>query len=127
MIKNIFRLTALGYIWNRYKTAIISTAALFAHFWLVGAMHEDFVAFIGLNNYTEHLGLSFLVKWVAFILGFVVYLAVNGRKGKIKPVDGSSGDSSGLVAAKDGQDPFDTIRKKDKLRSAADFVVGKKK
>ncbi|MGB2359747.1 MAG: hypothetical protein ACPH64_05855, partial [Porticoccaceae bacterium] len=80
MIKNLFRLTVLSYVWTRYKFVITSTLLLFAYFWLVGEVHKDFVEFIGLNNDTEHLGVSFLVKWLALMLGVLVYFALNRRR-----------------------------------------------
>ncbi|MGB2465446.1 MAG: hypothetical protein ACPH96_02170 [Porticoccaceae bacterium] len=123
MIKNLFRLTVLSYVWTRYKFVITSTLLLFAYFWLVGEVHKDFVEFIGLNNDTEHLGVSFLVKWLALMLGVLVYFALNRRR------RGSSATDSRLTqtAPETSEDPFEAIRKKDKLKSAADFVVERKK
>ena len=123
MIKNLFRLTVLSYVWTRYKFVITSTLLLFAYFWLVGEVHKDFVEFIGLNNDTEHLGVSFLVKWLALMLGVLVYFALNRRR------RGSSATDSRptQTAPETSEDPFEAIRTKDKLKSAADFVVERKK
>ena len=123
MIKNLFRLTVLSYVWTRYKFLISSTLLLFAYFWLVGEVHEDFVEFIGLNNDTQHLGVSFLVKWLALILGALLYIALNSRR---RGSTASTRKSTG-AEPKTSEDPFESIRKKDKLKSAADFVVERKK
>jgi hypothetical protein len=129
MIKNLFRLTALGIIWSRYKVIIVSTALLFFYFWLVGSLHDDFVAFIELEDDKTHLAASFLIKWLAFFAGLVIYLAVNTRMGR-KP-KGSSADLETRSAKSDSKpdqqkteaDPFAEVRARKKLRSAADFVV----
>ena len=135
MFKNIFRLTALGFLWNRYRLMIVSTSVLFLYFWVVSALHSDFVEFTHLDNDTEHLGMSFLVKWLAFILGFALYITINSRdrksrQAKTQGKSGTNNQSDQLHSdypeqqSGDGEkDPFDVIRNKDKLRSTADFVV----
>jgi hypothetical protein len=123
MIKNLFRLTVLSYVWARYKFVITSTLLLFAYFWLVAEVHEDFVEFIGLNNDTQYLGVSFLVKWLALILGTLVYFALNGRRRRASAIARKPSQAEPETA----EDPFESIRQKDRLRSAADFVVERKK
>jgi|TARA_B110000908_G_C9869531_1_gene277699 hypothetical protein len=121
MMKGILRLTALSFIWTRYKTGIVSTAILFLYFWLVGELHQDFVEFAALNDDAKYLGVSFLVKWLGFVLGVVVYFLLSGRYRNQRRGGASSPD----LCDQPGDDPFDAIRKKENLRSAADFVVDK--
>ena len=134
MFKNIFRLTALGFLWNRYRLMIVSTLMLFLYFWVVAALHADFVEFSHLDNETEHLGTSFLLKWLAFILGFAVYITINSRDrkfksaGSVQPEPKAKPEPIGQpepIGSPNGSDidPFDGIRNKEKLRSAADFVM----
>lgn len=146
MIKNIFRLTVIGYVWKRYKTLIISTLTLFVYFWIVSLLHGDFVGYIELNDDKQYLAMSFIIKWLAFAAGLMAYLFINSRYGrkehekpesKNKLADSfSSGKTkekfSSHAAAKNAPsddsrqssaDPFDRIRQRDKLRSRADFII----
>ncbi len=135
MIKNLFRITVLGFIWKRYKIVIVSTIALFIYFWLVGMLHEDFVSYSDLNDDKQYVGLSFIIKWFAFVAGFIVYIALNSRhlNREVKPKNNSSVLSERLEGVSYGgkpsehEDPFDAIRKKGKLRSKADFIIEKNK
>jgi len=122
MLKNIVRLSALGFIWARYKTVIISTCALFGYFWLVASLHRDYLEFAHLNDDISNIGLSFILKWLAFIVGVIIYLMFNGRNRQPKPV---AIDPTPTPAEQENKDPFDNIRHKDKLRSAADLVIDK--
>lgn len=135
MFKQLFRLTVVTYVWKRYKAIIVSTVILFVFFWLVGQLHQDYLSYGNLNKDTQHIGLSFVIKWVAFIVGFIIYVFFNSWHAKRAsqssnlPQDSVStaplaGDTSNL-GVKDN-DPFDEIRKKDKLRSKADMVIEKK-
>jgi hypothetical protein len=144
MIKNIFRLTVIGYVWKRYKILIVSTLVLFVYFWMVGLLHSDFVEFASLNEDKQYLGASFLFKWLALALGLVVYLVVNSRYGR-KPAEGINNKPTDSLGGQfktgknkqfqvdansntnsDGTDPFEQIRKRDRLRSRADFIIEKK-
>lgn len=122
MLKNIVRLSALGFIWARYKTVIISTCALFGYFWLVASLHRDYLEFAHLNDDISYIGLSFILKWLAFIVGVIIYLMFNGRNRQPKSV---AIDPAPTSAQQENKDPFDNIRHKDKLRSAADLVIDK--
>lgn len=122
MLKNIVRLSALGFIWARYKTVIISTCALFGYFWLVANVHRDYLEFAHLNGDISYIGLSFILKWLAFIVGVIIYLMFNGRNRQPKPL---AIDPAPTPAQQENKDPFDNIRHKDKLRSAADLVIDK--
>ena len=141
MIKNIFRITLATYIWKRYSVVIISTAVLFVYFWLVGKIHSDYVSYIELNDESKYLGLSFLLKWFAFLVGFLVYLLVNSARFSLKnEIDNSKESVSNTVQANanndaldvqekkanNQQDPFAQIREKPTLRSRADIVIEKK-
>jgi len=77
MFKQFFRLTVVAYIWKRYKTIIISTLVLFIFFWVVSQLHADYVSYGDLNHDKQYIGLSFVIKWIAFVAGLVVYFLVN--------------------------------------------------
>lgn len=131
MIKNLLHITLLSYVWKRYKMMIISTVALFAYFWLIGKIHEDFINYARLNANTQYIGLSFALKWLAFFVGFIVYFVLNTRylgsgKHKKRAKAAASEPPEKPNAEADEDDPFEAIRKKAKLRSAADFLIEKK-
>lgn len=134
MFKQLFRLTVVTYVWKRYKAIIISTVILFVFFWLVNQLHQDYLSYGNLNENKEYIGLSFVIKWLAFSVGCIVYLLFNSwRKWQKKPAKDlpqeklSKADLTERSA--DDQtsyhDPFDEIRKRNKLRSKADFIIEK--
>ena len=138
MLKNIVRLTVAGYIWKRYKVLILSTAILFAYFWLVGKIHDDYISYANLNGNSENIGFSFLLKWTAFVIGFGSYFFLNSRyrrSEKSTSISRHDAHSDSLVnAAKtpdisgsesNQEDPFAKIRHKKKLRSLADQIIDK--
>lgn len=142
MIKNLLRITVLSYIWKRYKIIIVSTLCLFAYFWLVGKLHADFVGYSELNGDKEYLGLSFVIKWLAFLVGFLIYLALstwyrtpekNKHNNLSTPLNGGLESRKKLIeksteksSEPNRPDPFDEIRKKGKLRSKSDLIIEKK-
>lgn len=116
--------------WKRYKSLIVSTLVLFVFFWLVGLLHDDYVNYIELNDDKQHIGLSFVIKWLVFILGVVVYVLFNTRKtgDSTKSIASSNTASEQAEAEQDKPcDPFSAIRQRDKLRTRADFIIEKHK
>ncbi|MBT5031135.1 MAG: hypothetical protein HOM55_02440 [Proteobacteria bacterium] len=145
MIKNLFRITLINFIWKRYAAIIVTTLCLFIYFWLVGKLHADFVAYSELNNDKEYLGLSFVIKWAAFLVGVIVYLLINTRfrnpknfqdtseAGFFGTLKTSQNNKTAELPARKNDigstaiDPFENIRKKQKLRSMADFIIEENK
>ena len=135
MLKNLLQLTLLTVIWKRYRPVIVSTLLLFLLFWLLGQLHDDYIRYAELNDDQRFLGLSFLIKWAAYILAVAGYLLYNARFslrfGSSRdlteipvPDDKSKADAKRERQPQDG-DPFAGIRQRDKLRSRADFVIEK--
>ncbi len=131
MFKQFFRLTVVAYIWKRYKTIIISTLVLFIFFWVVSQLHADYVSYGDLNHDKQYIGLSFVIKWIAFVAGLVVYFLVNSWAFRSSKRNNAKNNASKKSTAKgqrnalvvDQNDPFAEIRKKDKLRSRADMII----
>ena len=130
MLKNLLHLTLLSYLWKRYKTLILSILLLMLYFWLVGKVHQDYVSYSELNEDHQYLALSFIIKWIAFAIGAIVFLLFNtlsplrdrpAAPEKKKPAPGASAKSPKREAI----DPFEQIRHKDTLRSRADFILEK--
>ncbi|VUD64704.1 hypothetical protein TDB9533_03381 [Thalassocella blandensis] len=138
MFKQIFKLTVVSVVWKRYKAAIISTLALFIYYWLVEKLHEDYLHYISLQQSDSNIGFSFLLKWFFLASGLGLYLLFNfwrkrpvksplphldlKHKKKTNKQTPQSADSTA-----DADDPFANIRKREKLRSKADFVIEQEK
>lgn len=140
MINNLFRITFITFIWSRYKATIISTILLFLFFFLVSQLHQDYVSYAELNKDTANIGLSFVAKWFAFIGGAAFYIWLNVRflaankkqsekadpkLSKLEKVLKKTKKEEPASEVK-SDDPFDAIRKKDKLKSEADFIIDQK-
>ena len=129
MIKNIIQLTVLGVVWKRYKSVIISTLLLFVYFWLIGMLHDDYLSYTELNQDPAHLGLSYIVKWLAFFIGVMVYLWFHiffPRLKKPRSTPTIQKEASKPLNPTE-TDPFAEIRQRKKLRSRADFIIDKQK
>lgn len=133
MLKNLLHLTVLTVIWKRYRKLILSTLLLFLWFWLLGHLHDDYIRYIELNEDKQFLALSFVIKWLAYIVAVIGYLLYNARfslrVGSPREVSGMQDSLENFKAQDDRQldvdDPFAQIRQRDKLRSRADFVIEK--
>lgn len=137
MINNLFRITFVTFIWSRYKATIISTILLFLFFFLIGQVHQDYVSYAELNKDTANIGLSFVAKWCAFIGGSAFYIWLNVRflaankkqsekaDPKLRKLERAIKKPKKQDQTQDvkSDDPFDAIRKKDKLKSEADFII----
>jgi len=129
MLNNILRLTFVVYIWKRYKFLIVSTVVLLAFFWIVGMVHSDYLQYAEINDDREYLVLSFVAKWLLFVAGVGAYLVMNIRVHRksndkddgLPQVNSDSGVSEGNNHKT--ADPFEHVRKKDKLMSKADRVI----
>lgn len=130
MFKQIAKYTFFTFIWKRYRATILATLLVLFYFWLVGRVHSDFIAYAELRGESANLGVSFLIKWLLFILGFIIYLVYIflwsiRTPSKIKTPRSATRDTSvsEVVAAKN--DPFTQLRQKQELRSRSDLVIEK--
>lgn len=143
MFKQIFRVTFITLVWKQYKHVIVSTLILFAYLWLVGSVHADYLSYAEMQEDESLAGVSFVLKWAAFITGVVIYVGFHwlrgrkqGNKDEVKtgPVFSRKSqkiDSFGNSSSKNGQveeiDPFAEIRTKEKLRTRAEIMMDKNK
>ncbi len=127
MFKQVFRLTFITFIWKKYKRLIVSTLLLIAYLWIIGFAHSEYLSYAELQNQQEHVGSSFFIKWIAMLVGvvayFLFYFFFTGKKHHKQ-----NSDTTMMASKKDDEsDPFDAIRKKDKLRSKAEMIIDKHK
>ncbi len=122
IFKQAFRIAFVALIWKQYKAAIISTLLLFVYLFVVSSIHQDYLAAVGIEKVNK---LSFIYKWLAFIVGFVVFFGFHMVRGRIKTKTLSTeqkiAESKDLTDSDD--DPFAAIREREKLRSRADFLI----
>ena len=137
MFKQAFRFAFVALIWKQYKAAIVSTLTLFAYLFLVGWIHGDYIASAQLENQTQGLGRSFIIKWSAFAGGIGLYIVYHWVRGQFKEKGKSKTEKSKatLMPRVDHPhatdkiindpelkaDPFAHIRKRSKLRGRKDF------
>lgn len=140
MFNKLINVTLVGFLINRYGAMIVSTLVLFAYFWVVGMIHQDYLEYLQLRDSTHSAGLSFVFKWLAFILGITIYWLFNSyiRKRADRRKNAQTSAALQTVAVRAGRgagdanssggadDPFDEIRHKEKLRSRADLIIESK-
>lgn len=116
---------------------ILSALVLFAYFWVVDMIHEDYLNYLDLRGESTSAGLSFLVKWLAFALGITIYWMFNSyarkkydkKSGQLTDTGASRNkpgkSSNGGTGMEGRDDPFDEIRRKGRLRSRGDLIIDK--
>jgi len=142
MMNQLFRLTFVTFVWKKYKQLIVSILSLILLLWITEQVHQDFISYSQLNDDTTYLALSFIVKWVVFILLCTGFIVINVSFGKsvVAKKQPTSFFKDNVIKTKkrsfdkkdqeqknestqDIIDPFDAIRKKPHLRSKADVVL----
>ena len=129
MFKQAFRLAFVALIWKQYKALIVSTLLLFFYIFLVGNIHDDYLAHLKLQDSTASTGMSFILKWGAYAGGLVLYFIFHWWRGRFREPDEQIGESKSsprknpkpMVSIED--DPSAEIRERDNLRSRADFLM----
>ena len=134
VFKQVFRIAFVTLIWKRYKALIISTALLIFSLYLIGQIHADFLQHWELQEDNSQTGQSFIYKWLAYISCISLYCAFHYFKSSKKPADTAQEKkakqqslASELENLSDDEDPFASIRKREKLRSRSDFILKNKK
>ncbi|MFT4634736.1 MAG: hypothetical protein ACI854_002246 [Arenicella sp.] len=124
LFKQIFRIAFITLIWKKYKGLIVSTVLLIAYLLLVSSVHDDYLTHSQLQSDTSASGMSFIYKWAAYTVGIILYFGFHALRGA-RPKEQDLAQQAALAnkqAKLDPEDPFATIRERDKLRSRADFI-----
>lgn len=122
IFKQVFRVAFVALIWKQYKAVIISTLLLLAFLFLVGSIHRDYIAAV---NHDTNKSLSFIYKWCAYSIGFVVYFFFHWIRNRFKTPAANNKEKIAESKALDktDDDPFASIRSRKTLRSRADFIA----
>ena len=134
MFKQAFRFAFVALIWKQYKATIVSTLLLFAYLFLISNLHNDYLNHLELQQQSTSSGLSFIYKWIAYLVGISIYFlfhwwrskTANDKKSKKKFYNKKNTEQNVIKKDIDADDdPFAKIRERKELRSRADFLEGK--
>lgn len=121
MLSRLFTVGILYTFWKKQKVGIIYSFIFITALVLTGWIHDDYLAYAASSDVST--GLSFFIKWMAYLLSITAYLALMSRL-----ID----KRSGIIEAKPNKDPtqndpedacFDDIKKKGKLVTKADSIL----
>lgn len=149
-MNKLINIVLSGLLWRKYKFLLVSLIVLIAFVFLVGKIHQDYLAYAQTTGGLS-VGWSFAVKWLVWVIGIAVFLGlnhwVNKRKQKKSEVEDKNSALQRILnwknthpdaktkafelskdkdATNDQSDPFAALRNKDKLRSYADLIIEKK-
>ena len=154
-MNKLINIVLSGLLWRRYKFMIVSLIILIACIFIVGQIHDDYLAYAQTSGEAVSVGASFVVKWSIWIAGFALFILANHlanrRKEKQAVNDTANKSLLGIISQKFSKngagetsvkpkikaktkapetsetkvDPFDALRSKDKLRSYADLLIDK--
>jgi hypothetical protein len=136
MFNQLLKWTLVISIWRKYKRHIGITIILILALFLTSLVHQDFVNY-SLVSDNSSLGLSYLVKWLVYLVLVSVYwfsvgkINENARKDsdlhKKMKASKQRKPKSTILDQEDSssQDPFANIRGKKNLRSKADIALEK--
>lgn len=127
IFKQVFRIAFIALIWKQYKGAIISTLLLLLYLLLVKNIHADILLAKTQSGQASSIGVSIVYKWLAYGLGVIAYLGFHVIRSlkPSKPDLKELAKQANMEAMDDENDPFAAIRKRETLRSRADFLDGK--
>ena len=144
-MNKIINLILSGLLWRRYKFFIVTLVLTVVSIVLVGQVHQDYIEYQNLQEQAANVGFSFVIKWIVWAcIAIAFYLANhfynqyrNKQKAQTRPNNALQKlmrwktDKPRQQATENikstADDPFDNIRKKDRLRSYADVIIEAKK
>lgn len=147
MIKQFVRLAIVATVWRRYKSGIISVAALLLFWFVVSFFHGEYISYADATGERQFLAISFFIKWGLGSLALSAFVLFhlksfrkspeskqppqaeapkpNVQKAKKEP-EVRPAPKPGDEDYKAAEDPFAALRDKPKLRSRADVELSKK-
>lgn len=149
-MNKLINIVLSGLLWRRYKFLLVSLIVLIAFVFLVGQIHQDYLAYAQTIDDAQ-VGWSFALKWAVWLVSILLFLTanhwVNKRKQKKADLEDNNSALQRIIKWKlskkhketdppsgskvdegtaDKSDPFAQLRTKDKLRSYADLIIEKK-
>lgn len=139
MINFFAKSVAATYIWKRYKKVILSTAALFLSYFIISALHTDYLDYQTRSGHNAQLLFSYVVKWGLLSAATALYYYLNihnkltasrtNKKEEAPPFSEPRKNKINVHAkpstSQQESDPFSAIRTKEKLRSRTEIDMEK--
>lgn len=140
MLQQMVRLTIAATIWKKYKSSILGLLLLIGFWLLLNFVHQDYLAYAQLDAQANQsaIAYSYIGKWLLIVisaLGFIWFVRTptdvksNSTLSNVLDKNRRNGSQTAKLNAEQGSsddDPFANIRRRKKLRSEADFVLGEK-
>lgn len=133
IFKQVFRIAFITFIWKQYKAWIVSSFLLLISFFIIGQIHADLLHVWELNSDTTYTSISLLYKWLAYAGCIILYCLFHYFRRKKSPSKTAETDKETrkklqkeLANLPSDEDPFNEIRRRDKLRSKSDFLLSAK-
>ncbi|TVZ39170.1 hypothetical protein P886_3565 [Alteromonadaceae bacterium 2753L.S.0a.02] len=117
---------------KRYQRLLISVAVLFACYFIIGQIHDDFLEYGEKTQNSAAVGFSYVIKWFSLTLATAIFYVFNmygsEKKKQLKRRGIQAEDLTSAIKNDDqrASDPFENIRRKEKLNSKAEQRLGEK-
>ena len=114
MWNSLIKLSVLSLIWKRHRKTLITFALLLISFWVLNLIHKDYLAYADIQDHTQWVGLSFIVKWLFFLIAGAVFVLTN-----LKSKPGSTTAHHTKQQAPIREEAIDTLKASQETTSTA--------
>lgn len=138
VFNQLIKWTIIVGLWRKYKSHVVASCFLLISLILINYIHLDYIEY-SVATGSSNLGFSYLLKWSAFVLAIGLFAWQIKRVNIAAKYDSklhkmmkatTTPEEKAIKPELDKEahktDPFANIRSKKKLRSEADFIIGKK-
>lgn len=140
MWNSLIKLSVLSLVWKRHRKTLISFALLLVFFWVLNLIHQDYLSYAAIQNHTQWVGLSFIAKWILFLMAGAVFVFTNLKakprakaihqpeaKAPIRDEEIEALRTSQETTSTALDERFTALREKKTLSSKADILLKNKK
>ncbi|MFC4701769.1 hypothetical protein ACFO4O_16575 [Glaciecola siphonariae] len=82
-MNKLINIVLSGLLWRKYKFLLVSLIALIVCVFLVGQIHQDYLAYAQTTSNVA-VGWSFAVKWLVWVIAICIFFAANHFANKRK-------------------------------------------
>jgi len=126
MFNQLLKITLVTTVWFWLKPRWRGLLLLGVFVVLVNILHSEYLDYVQISGDQVFLVWSYVVKWAALALSFLVYFLFGAIGVKVKPPVVSKEEPKALNPADSTQnknDGFDFLRNKKHLKSRADKII----
>lgn len=95
-MNKLINIVLSGLLWRQYKFLIVSLVLLIVVIFIVGQVHNDYIDYANTSNENANVGLSFIIKWLAWVGAVVAFFVSNHLVNKKKEREKAQAPSSTL-------------------------------